>query len=463
MANSYIKHISDGVTTRFFIPFKYFDASHVNVFTETSDVFFNIDETTNEVVLAKPIPATKAFWIRRQTPITRNYSDFRRGNRFGEQSVNNSFLWQLYIAQELAENSRIEEPMQPSSDMDMNGYKIRNLGAPVENTDAVRLMDLYGGTNNSVGVLFFKGDTFVSLPKSITTPERASIPHYFEFSVKFFPTLFDRVILSNNSSALIAISASLKSLIVSDGVSKLTLDISDLEFKEGTQSAFTIESAQVGGFCELRVRYGEKTSKWLKTPHAQLSYSKLFGGLAEDNSAQCTVYSNQFRTPDRVVTWSYDKLTSRTIPSTEAVYTGTIIGESYSLEDPDDETAPPQVQVSSSIVSFNPQGTSFSSSSRNVDKVLKEIDLEFYRRKQGNLDPDPSDPQTPMVPNSHWVADTLTKPRERVLPKNSPIGATYLIRDGSGRSSINPIKILRNGHTIMGRDSDLIVNTNWGW
>ncbi len=468
MALSYAKIVSDGVTSRYTIPFKYFDASHISVVVyERGEVIpFTVDTTTNEVVLNYTPPEFTTFYIRRQTPVNRTYSDFTRGNRFGEKSVNNSFLWQLYIAQELAEGGKTDAALETLSNLDMKGFKIQNLGAPKDPNDAVRLVDLYGIPEASEGVTIYGGDTYVHIPKAISSPDRDTVAHYFEVQLKAHQTLQDRTLFTSDGGIKVLLSASLKNFHIVTPTQKFTVDITELALPLNVKTTLTFETTLKGGVCEIRLHYGDKTTDWLALNTAKISFDRLMGGGLSDEGCQATVYKVTYRDPNSSLLWSFNNITTRVIPCSNADYTGTLVGDNSAPEEgggEGEEEAPTLVKIHANAVVFNPEGSSYNLANRDVDKVLKEIDTTFYRKKQGSLDPDPSDPNTPMQPNTHWIVDTLTTARSRVLPLDSPIGATYLIRDGQGRSSVNPIKILRNGQRIMGRDSDLIINTNWAW
>lgn len=103
MALSYTAYTGNGVLKDFPISFEYIDKAHISVKVNGTPVSF-ITDTVNKVVRLNTAPVVGArVLISRETPITRTYSDFTRGNAFGQSNVNNSFLWQLMISQELAE------------------------------------------------------------------------------------------------------------------------------------------------------------------------------------------------------------------------------------------------------------------------------------------------------------------------------------------------------------------------
>ncbi|MGL4353245.1 MAG: phage tail fiber protein [Aeromonas popoffii] len=141
MALSFVRYTADGNQNVFPLTFPYIDVGHIVVKVDDSFWNFTVDKQYNRVTLNPTPAANRVVSIRRNTPRQNPYSNFSGGNAFGQVNVNNNFLWQLYISQEIAEGGLSEE-FQPDHDIDMGGKRIINLGAPVNPDDAARYRDL---------------------------------------------------------------------------------------------------------------------------------------------------------------------------------------------------------------------------------------------------------------------------------------------------------------------------------
>lgn len=147
MALSYSKFIADGVDNVYPLVFPFLDKGHIKGQVDGEEVDLSVD-TYYKRVTVTPVPkAGSLVVIRRRTPRDRTYSNFTGGNPFGQVNVNNSFLWQLYIAQEISEGD-VSDEFFTSNDLDMGGHRIFNLGEPKTDTDAVRVKDLDAAIDN---------------------------------------------------------------------------------------------------------------------------------------------------------------------------------------------------------------------------------------------------------------------------------------------------------------------------
>ena len=147
MALSYSKFTADGVGNVYPLVFPFLDKGHIKGQVDGEEVNLSVD-TYYKRVTVTPIPkAGSLVVIRRRTPRDRTYSNFTGGNPFGQVNVNNSFLWQLYISQEISEGD-VSDEFFTSNDLDMGGHRIFNLGEPKTNTDAVRVKDLDAAIDN---------------------------------------------------------------------------------------------------------------------------------------------------------------------------------------------------------------------------------------------------------------------------------------------------------------------------
>lgn len=148
MAFSYSEGTGDGVTRVFIFSFAgsgvgYLKEGDVRVFvrvagvwTETEDFIFT---GTNQVQLgtAPEAPADGApnVRIRRIVDKDEPYSDFSKGNVYGPDQLNNSFLQQLYAMHELLDGF-ITEGFFFKETVDLKGNSITGVASPVLESDA---------------------------------------------------------------------------------------------------------------------------------------------------------------------------------------------------------------------------------------------------------------------------------------------------------------------------------------
>ncbi len=160
MAYSYTEYTGDGSTTSFNVSFSYFSTEHVVVYIDNvKNDSFTIETNLQTLTLDVAPEEGASILIRRVTPRDRTYSTFTRGNRFGESSVNNSFLWLLYIAQELLEGGFSD--LKLSGDLNLNGNKIINVADCTDDNDAVNL----GFLNRMISTL---NDTYHTMVDTVT-------------------------------------------------------------------------------------------------------------------------------------------------------------------------------------------------------------------------------------------------------------------------------------------------------
>lgn len=93
MALSYNNYTGDGATTVYRITFDYIDISHIKVLVNGQQVAFTADSINQWVTLASAPAVDDVVRVYRFTPRDHTYTDFTRGNSFGQRNVNNSFLY----------------------------------------------------------------------------------------------------------------------------------------------------------------------------------------------------------------------------------------------------------------------------------------------------------------------------------------------------------------------------------
>lgn len=140
---TYTRDTGDGVKYIYTISFAgqdkgYINQSNVFVYVNGLPVAFTINPTDpNKVYLSSPPPAGSDVLIRRIMPKVLPYSDFKNGNPFSQDTLNNTNLQQLYVVQELLDGF-LPDGFYLKQDVDMGGYNIKNLGDAVEPDDAVK-------------------------------------------------------------------------------------------------------------------------------------------------------------------------------------------------------------------------------------------------------------------------------------------------------------------------------------
>lgn len=105
MAYSYVQYTGDGSTTAFTFSFTGQDQGYLR----DSDIEVTVDEvsasftflSSNSIELDTAPANGSTIIIRRVMPKSETYADFQRGNNFGQEVLNNSFLQLLYIVHEL--------------------------------------------------------------------------------------------------------------------------------------------------------------------------------------------------------------------------------------------------------------------------------------------------------------------------------------------------------------------------
>lgn len=187
MALSYAKYTGTGATTQFPITFPYIDASHIFVSVNGIDVAFTSD-VINQVVTLPSAPVLGSdIRVYRFTPRNKTYSDFSRGNALGQRNMNNSFLWQLYISQEIAEGS-ISPEFVMNQDLNMGGNKVTNMGTATNDSDAVTYKQLNDALVNisAQGVIPIVGGRQIGVAgqSQYNTPAtKAATPASFRISI----------------------------------------------------------------------------------------------------------------------------------------------------------------------------------------------------------------------------------------------------------------------------------------
>lgn len=137
MALSYQNYTGDNTTTTFSIPFTYQNTSEISVtvdgVAETGLTF----PSTSSVQLTSA-PATGAVvQVRRTTDLTARAVDFASGSVLTEEDLDDSSIQVFHAAQEAVDRVGDTIGLDTTNRWDAGGNVIKNVGDPVNNTDAV--------------------------------------------------------------------------------------------------------------------------------------------------------------------------------------------------------------------------------------------------------------------------------------------------------------------------------------
>ncbi len=187
---SFVRHVGDGVKTQFTLAVAgenigYFRTSDIHAYVDDVEVSITINVASPHIVIITPAPALDAdVLLRREVPISQPYANFERGNNFGHRQVNNTFLQQLYLAQEGLDGFK-PVGYYAKQDYNMGAKRVVNLATPVDKTDAVtkqitddiglRVDSLENNFNGSEGTILpyqyesVGGETTLDIPHTITS------------------------------------------------------------------------------------------------------------------------------------------------------------------------------------------------------------------------------------------------------------------------------------------------------
>lgn len=131
---TFVTYTGNGATTVYTVPFAYINKYHIVVLvagvSKTQGTDFTISGSTLTFVAA---PANGAVvLIRRETPRTGPLVTFVDGSYQNSVNLNKASLQNLYVAQEVYENSLQHD----DTGYDVGGLRVMNVGAPVASNDA---------------------------------------------------------------------------------------------------------------------------------------------------------------------------------------------------------------------------------------------------------------------------------------------------------------------------------------
>lgn len=139
---SFVRYKGDGSRTQFPLVsagenIGYFRTSDIHTYVNEKEVDNVIQPQSPHIVSIVPAPdAGTDVLIRREMPVKAPYSDFARGNNFGHRQVNNSFLQQLYLTQEIIDGF-LPDGFYFKQNINMGGFIIENLGEGTSSDHAI--------------------------------------------------------------------------------------------------------------------------------------------------------------------------------------------------------------------------------------------------------------------------------------------------------------------------------------
>src|SRR5574340_818308 len=144
MAYSTQRVTSDGTLVLLDISITYFNRSEITVLfdgiTQPLGTTWNWVGTTEHKISFSPAVANGVeVLVKRTTQLNAPLHDFGGGAAFTAQSMDENFQQSLRIAQETSEGGALTEVF---NDLDMHGFKVVNLAAGVNPTDAVNVAQI---------------------------------------------------------------------------------------------------------------------------------------------------------------------------------------------------------------------------------------------------------------------------------------------------------------------------------
>lgn len=144
---SFVRYTADGTTSSFALTvggadIGYFKTTDIHAYVDGAPVASTINPQTPHIVtLLSTPPSGSSVLIRREVPFESPYADFSRGNNFGQRQLNNSFLQQLYLTQQILDGF-LPDGFYFKGDVSFGGNRITAVGDAKVDTDAVNKKQL---------------------------------------------------------------------------------------------------------------------------------------------------------------------------------------------------------------------------------------------------------------------------------------------------------------------------------
>ena len=130
--------VSDGTLQIVDLSITYFDRSEINVFVNAEPYtdWQWASDVEDRIIFNSPIPAGVEVLIKRTTDLSKLRHYFSKGSAFTAEALDEDLQQVLHIAQEATEASLSGDFF---TDIDMHGYRVRNIGPAVDDSDALTL------------------------------------------------------------------------------------------------------------------------------------------------------------------------------------------------------------------------------------------------------------------------------------------------------------------------------------
>lgn len=133
---------SDGSLNRISVRVPYFSKDDIHVYVDDVEINSSATEQSaytwrwdgDYIAITPNVASGSEVLVRRITPINETIHIFDGRSEFDDQSMDENFQQLIYIAQEYSEGSGIKDVF---SDINMHGYKIRNVGWATDDDDVV--------------------------------------------------------------------------------------------------------------------------------------------------------------------------------------------------------------------------------------------------------------------------------------------------------------------------------------
>jgi hypothetical protein len=187
--------VSDGTLTRLQLSFAFATERVVIVTFDgiLTSAWTWQDSMTNTILFLNPVPKGVVVKVQRVTRVDKPMNIYQLGAQFNTQSLDQNFLQNLFGMQEA-----LEGYLRPTSDFDMQGHSIRNLGPAVLPTDAVSYGQVAAGMVGTINSQTYSGDAVTTaFPLDALPMSKANTQVYVEgvYQEKDTYTLVDRTIV----------------------------------------------------------------------------------------------------------------------------------------------------------------------------------------------------------------------------------------------------------------------------
>jgi Phage T7 tail fibre protein len=138
MANSTQTVTSNGTLALLDISFDYFDRSEISVFFNSAQTsaWSWVGTTEKRIAFSPVVPNGVVVLVKRTTDTSEVRHEYSEGSAFTPNNIDESFKQVLHIAQEAKESNLSGEFF---ADINMNNFRVRNIGTAINDTDALSL------------------------------------------------------------------------------------------------------------------------------------------------------------------------------------------------------------------------------------------------------------------------------------------------------------------------------------